>query len=190
MLAALDVKAQKPEMDLPAVTKKKADSFQTLAVFPFKPVQSYWNRFVLNGAENFYLQNKQLKLIASFYDKDLSATHQAINQGKEKPFKVLDDNQYNFDHIWVSKGFGFGRADPDISVISKIGKKLGADFVLTGAISASGADPVSGRISLFLIDVNRNKLVSETHSSSDMETDTFLVSNRLIEKLFAKMTPL
>jgi hypothetical protein len=159
-------------------------------VFPFKPVLSYWNRFVLNGAENFYLQNKTLKLIASFYDQDLSATHQAINQGKEKPFKVLDDNQYNSDHMWVSKGFGFGRADPDISVISEIGKKLGADFVLTGAISSSGVDPVSGKISLFLIDVNRSKLVNETYLSSDMESDTFLVSNSLIEKLFAKMPPL
>jgi len=171
-----------------ATTKKDTDSFLKLAVFPFKPVQEYWNRFVLKGAENFYLGKEELKLIASFYDKDLTATNQAINQGKEKPFLALDDNEYNFDKIWSSKRLGFGRTNPDIPAISEIGITLGADYILTGSVSSSHGDPVSGRISLFLIDVNRNKMVTEKYSSSDLESDCFHISNSLIEKMFEKIS--
>jgi TolB-like protein len=51
----------------------------------------------------------------------------------------------------------FGRADPEINPVSEIGKTLGADYILTGSVSASAGDPVSGTISLFLIDVHHKK---------------------------------
>jgi len=77
MRAALDVKVEKPKMNIADSGKKDITSSMKLAVFPFKPARNYWNRFVLTGSENFYLQNKDLKLIASFYDNDLMATNQA-----------------------------------------------------------------------------------------------------------------
>ncbi len=190
MVAALDVKVGKPDVETSPSPKKDIDSFLKIAVFPFKPAQDYWNQFVLNSAESFFLQNKKLKLIASFYENELTATNQAVNQGKEKPFLPLNDKKYNFDRIWGSKQMSFGRAKPHIQEISDSGKTLGADYILTGSVFSSHGDPVSGRISLFLIDVNHNKMVSEKYSSSDMESDCFHVSNSLIEKMFEKISNL
>ncbi len=167
----------------PPVEAKRAGSRMTLAIFPWKPADTYWNWVVVAAIEQTLKETELFDLAFSFYKVDRKFKAREITREDITSASVINYT----DELWAKPSF-WGKLEPRVDLITKIGNYLRVNAVLICNVDIQAIDPPSGNVSMYLINVRSGETFHVKGNTTEFDQNGAKLSTRLGRELFTKIS--
>lgn len=128
-----------------------------LAIFPWKPVDNYWNIIVMDAIEEALRKTKGFIPLISFYEMDPAFGVKTVSGADLLSF----GGATHLDQFWDTSMEN--EWTPNSDLVIKIANHLGVDAIVMCSVNLSESASPKGNVSMFLIDVWRG----DTHKVNE-----------------------